>query len=305
MNHRLDKRFILLVSARSFPLTYIFTVVYFMCKFEGYPPLVLSAMRELIKSYEAWDHSSDKFDHTITVWKEGDNYFQAKRSARANSLDLESLSATTPIPMELFMGRWDTSFTELPPLASTDSFLKRPSIFLPENYDATRSDNGHGQGERLSRTPGDDMVEEAKIYEILKKHLHPNICIYYGCVRRGDYLTAICLKKYARSLQHAVWNEDHTLDSAKILDGISEGLRFLHETLGLVHNDINPSNIMLNDTGDAVIIDFDSCLPIGQEIGKGGTFGWTSEPPPSIAVPENDLYGLTLIAKFMKGSTYS
>lgn len=256
-------------------------------------------MRELIKSYEAWDHTSDKFDHTVTVWKEGDDYFQAKHSGRANSLDLESLPAAVPIPTQLFMGRWDASFTESTLLTSTDSFLKRPSILLPENYD------GAGNDERRFRTPGDDMVEEAKIYEILKKYLHPNICIYYGCVRKGDYLTAICLKKYERSLQHAVWSGDRTLDSVMILDGIAEGLRFLHETLGLVHNDINPSNIMLGDTGDAVIIDFDSCLPIGQEMGfrKGGTFGWTSEPPPSIAVPENDLYALTLIAKFMRGRT--
>jgi hypothetical protein len=61
---------------------------------------------------------------------------------------------------------------------------------------------------------------------------------------------------------------------------------------------------MLNDTEDAAIIDFDSCMLIGEEIGfrKGGNFGWTSEPPPSISVPENDLHGLTLIAKFLKGS---
>ena len=261
-------------------------------------------MRELIQSYEAWDRTSDNFDHTITVWKEDNHYFQAKHSARDGSFDLDSLPATTQIPMELFTGRWDPSLTELPSLVSTDSFLKRPSILLPENYDGTRSDKSHNHGERRSRTPGDDMVEEAKIYEILKKHLHPNICIYNGCVRQGDYLTAICLKKYPRSLQRAVWDGDSTLDSAKILDGVSEGLHFLHETLGLVHNDINPSNIMLSDTGEAVIIDFDSCLPIGQEIGfrKGGTFGWTSEPPPSIAVPENDLFGLKLIAKFMTGS---
>jgi serine/threonine protein kinase len=207
--------------------------------------------------------------------------------------------------MKFFVGRWDASFTELPLLTPTDSFLKRPSILLPENYDDARSGNTHGQGEHRFRTPGDDMVEEAKIYEILKKHIHPNICIYYGCIRSGNYLTAICLKKYPWSLQHAVWNGDRTLDSAAILDGISKGLRFLHETLVLVHNDINPSNIMLGDTGDAVIIDFDSCLPIGREIEfrKGGTFGWTSEPPPTIAVPENDLYGLTLIAKFMEEST--
>jgi serine/threonine protein kinase len=252
-------------------------------------------MRELIKTYEAWDPTSNQFDHAITVWKEGDNYFQAKHSKTA--VDLESLPSTTPIPLERFMGRWDASFTEVPLFTKNDAFLKRPSIFLPEIFDSTTSN----EGEASVPTPGDDMVEEAKIYEILRKHPHPNICIYYGCVRKGDYLTAICLKKYARSLQDAVEQGDRTLDSAAILEGISKGLRILHETLGLVHNDINPTNIMLDDSGEAVIIDFDSCMPIGQEIGfrKGGTFCWTPEPPPSIAVPENDLYGLRLIAKFM------
>jgi hypothetical protein len=60
---------------------------------------------------------------------------------------------------------------------------------------------------------------------------------------------------------------------------------------------------MLDDTGNAMIIDFDACLPIGQEISrKGGTFEWTSEPPPSITIPENDLFGLALIKKFIVGS---
>jgi serine/threonine protein kinase len=90
------------------------------------------------------------------------------------------------------------------------------------------------------------------------------------------------LKKYPQLLQQAVWKGDCTLDSTKIIDGNLKGLHFLHETLSLVHNDINPSNIMLGDTRDVVIVDFDSCLPIGQEIGfrKGGTFSWTSEPLP-------------------------
>jgi hypothetical protein len=59
---------------------------------------------------------------------------------------------------------------------------------------------------------------------------------------------------------------------------------------------------MLDNDGNAVIIDFDSCLPVGQEIGfrKAGTFGWTVDPAPTISVPENDTYGLTLIAKFVE-----
>ena len=79
------------------------------------------------------------------------------------------------------------------------------------------------------------------------------------------------------------------------------GLRFLHDTLGLAHNDINPTNIMLDDRASPVIIDFDSCIPIGKEFGsrKGGTYGWVQTPEPSVSAPENDLYGLELIARYL------
>jgi serine/threonine protein kinase len=36
--------------------------------------------------------------------------------------------------------------------------------------------------------------------------------------------------------------------------------------LGLVHSDLNPSNIM--DGNNPIIIDFDSCKPEGQKLGK-------------------------------------
>ena len=50
-------------------------------------------------------------------------------------------------------------------------------------------------------------------------------------------------------------------------------------------HDINPSNIVLDDAGDAVIVDFDSCVPIGEVTGSR-TFDWTMESMPSISVPE-------------------
>ncbi|KAG1734025.1 uncharacterized protein EDB91DRAFT_1299142, partial [Suillus paluster] len=169
---------------------------------------------------------------------------------------------------------------------------------LPEDYDADEPD-------KLDlRTPGDHLIQEAKIYEILEQHPHPNIYVYCGCVRDGDYVTDIYLKKYGRTLMHAVWKGDTTLNPATILDGISKGLHFLHETLGLVHNDMNLANIMLDDAGHPVIIDFDFCIPIGEEIGissKAGTFGWTMGPMPTMALPENDIYGPTQIGEFMKG----
>lgn len=72
-----------------------------------------------------------------------------------------------------------------------------------------------------------------------------------------------------------------------------------------MHNDINLANIMLDDAGDPVIIDFDSCIPIGEEMGlsgKAGTFGWTIELRPTIGLPENHIYGLKQIGEFMKGN---
>ncbi|KAG1761021.1 kinase-like domain-containing protein [Suillus occidentalis] len=245
-------------------------------------------MRELVKSYEVFDNATEKLDHVLIVWKESDNYYQSKHSARAFDLDSLPASESIPIPIHIFKGHWHPSLTELPPVAPADSF--KANADEPEGGEF--------------RTPGDDLIKEAKVYEILKQHPHPNICVYYGCIRDGDYITAIGLKKYGRHLMQAVWKKDPTLDPAAILDGISNGLTFLHETLGLVHNDINPSNIMLDDAGVPVIIDFDSCIPIGEEIGmhcKGGTIDWTMEPMPTIALPENDIYGLTQIDEFMRG----
>ncbi|OAX35710.1 hypothetical protein K503DRAFT_350809 [Rhizopogon vinicolor AM-OR11-026] len=188
-------------------------------------------MRELVKSYEVWNPTSERLDHTIIVWKEGDNYYQSEHSATNGSfdIDIDSLPITTPIPMHIFKGRWDPSLTESPPLTPVDSFLKRPAILLPDGYD---TDESHKRD--LTRTPGDFLVQEAKVYEILKQHPHPNIGVYYGCVREGDYLTALCLKKYGRTLMDAVWTKDPTLNHTAILEGLSKGLQFLHDTLGLV-----------------------------------------------------------------------
>jgi serine/threonine protein kinase len=57
-----------------------------------------------------------------------------------------------------------------------------------------------------------------------------------------------------------------TLDNKdSILDKVKAGIRHLH-CLGLVHNDINLTNIMFDKDDNPVIIDFDSCTPIGQTL---------------------------------------
>lgn len=55
---------------------------------------------------------------------------------------------------------------------------------------------------------------------------------------------------------------------------------------------------MLDDKGRAVIIDFDSCVPLGSK-SRGGTPGWSMCP--ERAEVENDEYGLKLVAKYIQG----
>jgi hypothetical protein len=81
--------------------------------------------------------------------------------------------------MDVFMASWRTSLTEAPRPVPADSFLKSPPILLPQNYKGSAARNVSLDFSR----PGDHMVPEAEIYEVLKKHPHPNICVYYdACV---------------------------------------------------------------------------------------------------------------------------
>jgi len=134
------------------------------------------------------------------------------------------------------------------------------------------------------------------------KKSHPNICKYYRCIRDGNYIAGICLQKYKYTsednplflltniLVSAYWNVNaiHSnsvlrsrlphFDTYLILAGIKAGLDWLHG-LRLFHDDINPSNIMLDNGGHGVIIDFDSCASIGAE-SRGGAPGWSTRKAP-------------------------
>lgn len=77
---------------------------------------------------------------------------------------------------------------------------------------------------------------------------------------------------------------------SSVLAGIESGIKHLH-ALGLVHNDINPSNIML-DSDQAIIIDFGSCRRVGESLEDvGRTYEWYDEEVKT-AVPDNDLDAL-------------
>jgi len=60
------------------------------------------------------------------------------------------------------------------------------------------------------------------------------------------------------------------------MDGIRAGVKRLH-SLGLAHNDLNPTNIALGAEDNPAILDFGSCKKFGEELVSAGTPGWIDE----------------------------
>jgi serine/threonine protein kinase len=52
---------------------------------------------------------------------------------------------------------------------------------------------------------------------------------------------------------------------------IRAGARHLH-SLGLAHNDLNPTNIAVDGDDDPILLDFGSCRRFGEHL-SGGTNG--------------------------------
>lgn len=127
------------------------------------------------------------------------------------------------------------------------------------------------------------IAREVETCEILRKSPHPNIASYYGCQETHGRVSALCFKRYKSSLLEAV-NPRRLGKTAFLLSGrelvkddmkiglrdILSAIKHLH-LLGIVHNDINPANIMLDNDGTFILIDFDSCRYIGESFRKSKT----------------------------------
>ncbi|KAI1318033.1 kinase-like domain-containing protein [Xylariaceae sp. FL0255] len=207
------------------------------------------------------------------------NYFSAKtpqRILRMTTIDIDELDLS-PIPRDRIHPLVNSDFTVAPdPLPST-SYFKRPRLLYYENA---------GDYPEYSRF----ILTEAEACEILRKHPHRNIAQYLGCVVQAGRIRGLGFAKYPITLSQLLKEKTH-FDRSRCLRGIEAGVSHMHG-LGLVHNDLNPSNIMM-DGDEPVIIDFDSCKREGDELGsKAGTHGWTPEGE-SHSRRENDLYSLS------------
>lgn len=142
-------------------------------------------------------------------------------------------------------------------------FIKRPKIACADN-------------EYEIKLVPRILMEEVEILEFLKRHPHPNIVDYYGCIVNRDHITGLALEKYGVILQYRYEDVPHDLDISACMNGIRAGVRHLH-SLRLAHNDLNPTNIGLDGDDNPSIFDFGSCKKFGEQLLSGGTYGWVDE----------------------------
>lgn len=138
-----------------------------------------------------------------------------------------------------------------------------------------------------------------RIGEILMGHPHPNVATYHGCILRGGCIRSLCFTRYHQNLVERIYHDTRTFSRQDCLQEIKRGIQHLH-SLGIVHNDINPSNVMLTMDDTAVIIDFNSCCKEGEEGHMGSTFQWTDGSyNNNCAEFENDMCGLRKINEWL------
>ncbi|RSL41082.1 hypothetical protein CEP53_012974 [Fusarium sp. AF-6] len=158
------------------------------------------------------------------------------------------------------------------------------------------------------------IEHEIQVWEIIKQHPHPALAVYHGCVESEGRVSGLVFERYEETLSQRV-NPGRLCKRNFIASGrplvqswmrrwlksIESALVHLH-SLGLVHNDITPANIMLSDKNEAVIIDCDSACRVGESlVDKKRTCGWADRDV-THAAPSNDLKSLDELETWLFGS---
>lgn len=238
-------------------------------------PVIQPALRsitEFTRLTESWkedEHGELKFDRSNFLYVD-----ESEHTAWFGSLDVRKKAATLeqaigclrripdnevypPSPSDLDV-RAISAFGFEP---ASDTWVKRPKlVYYNQLAGCTRI--------------ADEFLEEISIYRQVQQHPHPNLVQFKGCLQKGSLIVGVILQRYPITLKvHAYTCDQASFDMESCLEGIKAGVGHLH-SLGIAHNDLNPSNIMLDGEGRPVIIDLGSAQPLGKELTQMGTPGW-------------------------------
>ena len=211
---------------------------------------------EVYQKGECWEEKGSEvtFSHTKIILKRGDDFFYAATNLHLpSSIDISKLDPI-PIPIDHIRPFFSAELTRAPTPLPDHTFVKVPCLM--------------DCGSDVKYPPNALVLIEAQICETLKQYPHSNIAEYIGCVTQDDRIMGLCFAKYDKTLADRLSDQDDLVELEVTL-AIRRGIEYLHR-LGIMHNDINPHNIMFKSDGTPVLIDFDSCAHVGEKLVKGG-----------------------------------
>lgn len=120
------------------------------------------------------------------------------------------------------------------------------------------------------------ICDEVRALQLISQHpAHPNIIKYHGCRVRRGFITAIVMDRVDGETLEELVREGRKVYKAAFMTSLRSAITHLHSVVGVAHNDLNPSNIMVGKDGMPVLIDFGSTRPLGRKMGMShGTPGW-------------------------------
>jgi serine/threonine protein kinase len=250
---------------------------------------------EIVKSAEGFKKVDGvyKFSYLQVIVRKNGRLYLAKGPRQEPNFS--ELYDVEPLETEDRGPRVEKSWTVLD--SPLDYYIKTPDLWAYSKPDLEQQ-----------------ILREVEICELLKSYPHPNIAFYAGCRSTMGRVSGICFKQYTCTLAEKV-NPGHlcksdflstprlSVDDATLgLDGILAGIHHLH-SLNIIHNDVTPSNIFLEEDGIWVLGDFDSCRSNGVSLqGVKRTHGW-HDPQVQTASEKNDLDAFKELQKWLIGSS--
>ena len=247
---------------------------------------------------EEFDLESGEFQYTMFAIVDSDDifYYSELPTRRAELSVQQVVSALRAMPDSALYPEWPSSnhLTKTSLIiqpANPLVYIKRPNL---SKYDVFKR-------HQVVHLLAQDLLEEAYTMEFLHQHPHPNIVGYHGCCHKRGYLTGIVLDRYPNDLKSYLQKEAGSIDKEKFMDALESAINHLH-SLGWAHNDLNPTNVLVNDSEDGgilpVLIDFNSARKINVPLGTSrGTAGWIEGKIEDYTTSrkENDIFALKKI----------
>lgn len=246
---------------------------------------------KIAECYTTADDNSLRFLHTAVLFHENGKTFSAQSSQRklltGVNLNLDTLDNVKELPLEEYSPLIPSDATIASPLDDDDVFIKKPNLLPYSDLKAISS----------------NTLLEIEACEVLRMNPHGNVA-FYGCNVDGQRVIGLCFKRYGitlmdkmnlRSLNKSMFIEEAQRDGAQVhIEGIRRGIEHLH-SLGFVHNDITPSNIMIDEEDKPVIIDFHSFRREETDLQSvKRTYGW-HDPKVKVSTKSSDLGALAEI----------